>query len=207
MRYSELVGSLVQSALFATESDAEQALVAGLRRLGSVLPQRLVRALEDALPEECAEPLSAGSQEPAETVAELGSADRQSATLERMQEVYGSLRPLLSPELVHQLVRELPPELAQAFEEPTMYEAPPRRDPHANTLAEGRPGATHPLSESAPGSTHPLSTSQRRAAQQGSVAANNPHADTKLSSARGFTQEREGETLAEGRPRTEKGRL
>lgn len=57
-----------------------------------------------------------------------------------------------------------------------------------NTLASGRPGGHHPLSESSP-------------AQRGSVVGSaDPHADTKLSSARGLSAERDGTTLASGRP-------
>lgn len=59
---------------------------------------------------------------------------------------------------------------------------------HGRTLASGRPGSRHPVAESAP-----------HTAQSQSVAANDdPHAETKLSSARGLTQERFGETLASG---------
>src|SRR5262249_10358332 len=55
----------------------------------------------------------------------------------------------------------------------------------------------------APGSRHPLSEAAPRPAQAGSViSADNPHGDTKLSSARGLTQEREGETLSTGNPRS-----
>ncbi len=56
------------------------------------------------------------------------------------------------------------------------------------TLAEGRPGSAHPLSEARP----------ERAQSQSVARADNPHGDTKLSSATGLTQEREGETLATG---------
>jgi hypothetical protein len=58
-----------------------------------------------------------------------------------------------------------------------------------HTLADGRVGSHRPLSEAHPGE-----------AQPGSVRAKAPHADTKLSSSRGLTQEREGRTLAAARP-------
>jgi len=63
-------------------------------------------------------------------------------------------------------------------------------DRHAHdTLAEGRPGSHHPLGDyRAPGG------------QPDSIAASNPHGDSKLSSSPGATQEREHETLAEGHP-------
>ena len=57
-----------------------------------------------------------------------------------------------------------------------------------NTLASGRPGAHRPISEGATG-------------HEGSVVMSaDPHADTKLSSARGLSAERSGSTLASGRP-------
>jgi hypothetical protein len=58
------------------------------------------------------------------------------------------------------------------------------------TLATGRPGSQHPVSEA-----HP-ETAQERSV----VNAENPHAETKLSSSRGTTQERRAETLATGAP-------
>jgi hypothetical protein len=63
-------------------------------------------------------------------------------------------------------------------------------EPGRGTLAEGRPGSHHPLSEARPERAHSHSV----------VRADNPHGDTKLSSAVGFTQEREQETLAAGHP-------
>jgi hypothetical protein len=59
---------------------------------------------------------------------------------------------------------------------------------HGDTLAEGRPGSRHPLSEAR----------SDRSQSESVVATENPHADTKLSSAHGLTQEREGESLATG---------
>ena len=57
------------------------------------------------------------------------------------------------------------------------------------TLAEGRPGSDTPVSEARADRTQP-----------DSVVAENPHADTKLSSSTGSTQERDHETIAEGQP-------
>jgi uncharacterized protein (DUF2267 family) len=67
---------------------------------------------------------------------------------------------------------------------------PPRRPSRPRrTLSEGRPRSRKPLSEAAPA-----------LGQSDSLACNdNPHAETKLSSTTGTTQEREDETLARGR--------
>ena len=70
---------------------------------------------------------------------------------------------------------------------------PPSSD-RTDTLATGRPGSHHPVSESA---------AERRHGD--SIAAANPHDDTKLSSAHGTTQERDETTLAEGRPGPARG--
>jgi hypothetical protein len=68
---------------------------------------------------------------------------------------------------------------------------PPGANRRRDTLAEGRPG-----------SHHPVSSAHRPGAQSESLAADNPHAATKLSSTTGTTQERHRATLAEGRPGT-----
>lgn len=95
------------------------------------------------------------------------------------------------PALEHLRLR-LPDALQPLFDWPDTP-APPQRPIHprpARNLASGRPTSSHPLSEA-----HP------NAAQSESVArSDNPHADEKLSSSHGTTQEREGETLARGRP-------
>lgn len=62
--------------------------------------------------------------------------------------------------------------------------------PQRTTLAEGRPGSRHPLSEAHPDRAHAESVAR----------ADNPHEATKLSSARGLTQERRDHDLASGKP-------
>jgi uncharacterized protein (DUF2267 family) len=57
-----------------------------------------------------------------------------------------------------------------------------------HTLADGRPGSRHPISEA----------SGDRSQSESVVRADNPHADSKLSSATGLLQEREHESLATG---------
>jgi hypothetical protein len=69
------------------------------------------------------------------------------------------------------------------------------------TFASGRTGSLHPISAAPADTGHTLSTGCPQQAQQNSLAEPNPHGDSKLSSARGTTQEREHETLAEGHPR------
>ena len=99
----------------------------------------------------------------------------------------------LSGQAVAVLRRAAPAGLAALLAEPEAGElpSPPAPEPRRDTLAGGRPGSHHPVSEArAPGG------------HGESIAANNPHAATKLSSSTGATQERRHETLAEGHPGT-----
>lgn len=97
----------------------------------------------------------------------------------------------LSSEAVDALRAGVPTALAALLVEPATDEPPPHRalDPRHATLADGRPGSQHPLSD-APG----------RSAQRGSIADDNPHAATKLSSAAGSSPDRRRETLSDGHP-------
>jgi uncharacterized protein (DUF2267 family) len=103
--------------------------------------------------------------------------------------VCGVLGELLSDEAMVHLRKELGPSIAALFEErPPIDEVPRSRSTAGSTLASGRDGSRHPLSEARSDLAH-----------RGSVArSENPHGDTKLSSARGLTQERTEETLATG---------
>jgi uncharacterized protein (DUF2267 family) len=93
------------------------------------------------------------------------------------------------------LVRDLDPDLGALFvPTPRAYAPPPphgrRSGGPAHTLASARPGSLHPLSEARPpgAQTHSV------------VNEDNPHGETKLSSAHGTTQERLERSLAEARP-------
>lgn len=93
------------------------------------------------------------------------------------------------------IVRALPEELAVLFEPPPGHAPlPPYGDaqhaPVVHSLATGRPGSTTPLSESRPFEGHAQSVAR----------SDDPHGATKLSSARGTTQERHDATLASGKP-------
>ena len=96
----------------------------------------------------------------------------------------------LSGEAIDALRVGVPTALAALLVEPMTDQPPPRAlDPRRATLADGRPGSQHPLSD-APG----------RSAQRGSIADDNPHAATKLSSTTGANEDRRRETLSDGRP-------
>ncbi|HET7501261.1 MAG TPA: DUF2267 domain-containing protein [Kofleriaceae bacterium] len=81
--------------------------------------------------------------------------------------------------------------LLEAMAEPSESELlpPPAWQRPRETLAGGRPGSHHPLSEArGPG------------AHAESIASDNPHGATKLSSSAGTTQERHHETIADAHP-------
>ncbi len=113
--------------------------------------------------------------------------------LEHAHAVCGALADLLDGDTNILLRTWLGAEGTALFSAPTHGPAPARPvhtdTPRRNTLAEGRPGSRHPMSESPPPAAH-----------EHSVAEKNPHEDSKISSARGTTQEGIGQTLAEGKP-------
>lgn len=189
----------------ADESAAEQALRATLIVLGQRLTDDESRALRTDLPEKLAAVVAQSEYDGDFDAAELYERVRRrqpelSAGMarERTEVVLRVLTGVLSDEVVQRLVRALPADLGRHLLPIEVGEPPPHARParepqsaHVTTLAHGRPGSTRPLSEARalPGHTH-------------SVAENaDPHADTKLSSSRGFTQERHRESLASGRPR------
>ena len=162
-----------------------------LRRLGSYLgrPQRQVVA--DELPPALALAFLEGGglalpldELVAGPDGTLGQAHELIASVARV------LAEVLSNEALDALQNAVPAELAAMLDRPArelIHEpvAPWRRD----TLATGRPGSHQPIAETAPPRT-----------QSNAVAADDPHAATKLSAAHGTTQERRGETLATGNP-------
>ena len=130
---------------------------------------------------------------------------RRSAATEQAQIVCRTLAELLPQPGIQRLRKHLP-ELAPLFSAP---DAPPpvpgphhlRNEPSADhTLAGGKPGGDRPLSEAGSPSERAFSGAGAMRAHSNSVArSQNPHEDTKLSSARGLTQERERESMASSR--------
>ena len=93
------------------------------------------------------------------------------------------------------LVTRLSDDMAQLFDLPQEGE-------HHEVGAHHAGQQRSTLSEGNPRSRNPISGAEPKSAQQESVArSENPHAETKLSSSHGTTQEREDETLAKGQPK------
>lgn len=184
------------------ELEPRQITVAVLTVLSERLNRRVALALADELPDGLAHALRTDAPHAGfdaegfyQRVGQrLGV--REGIALELAAIVGLTLGELVRDDVLARVRRELPDELASLFNAPPPApEAPSvHMHPERRTLAEGRGGGSRPLFAADPG-----------AAQTESVArAENPHAETKLSSARGLTQEREGETLAEGRPGSER---
>ncbi len=193
MRSQDLIARVaVHSGMGAAH--ARTSIVAVMGALRRQLGGPEAEALAEALPEDLTEELRHGFYVgPDPLIERLASVEHVplSRAAEDAASVLRAMAELLPPPLLSRLRRALPPETGVLLEAPAHethagHELParPRR-----TLAEGRPGSRHPVSESRPPT-----------GQSGSVASDNPHGDTKLSSSRGLTQEREAETLATGRP-------
>ena len=187
-----LDGEEGQRALRATLAVLGERLVDDeARMLASWLPRPLAKLVEDADYD-----TSFGSNELFVRVARRMKTSPGRA-LEGAEVVLASLGEALGTERAKRLARALPEtaaELVLGVREMDRSAAPAHDSrsgaPRLTTLASGRPGSRRPLCEgrASPG-------------QRNSVAVDDePHAETKLSSAHGTTQERLRETLAEGQP-------
>lgn len=195
----QLLDRIGELGPFRDEHAIESALGAALQALGALLSPDEREFVAAELPAETAQALRSA---PSVTQGDPGFfqsvADNEGARLglsvEHAQIVCRALAEALSPANRERLRRNLGP-LGYLFELPETPDSPSiGRRFAADTptdLAEGRPGATHPLAAGNPSEL----------AHRHSIArSDDPHADTKLSSARGLRQEQEERTLAAGRP-------
>jgi uncharacterized protein (DUF2267 family) len=184
-----------------TGDAATLALSATVAVLGERLVDDEARALAEVLPTELAESIEGVEYDTDFSTDELFERVRRRmrTTPARAREdaeiVLAVIGESLGRDVRRRIARGLPEQAAaiwlgtRELGEPPGYRTPPRA-PAMSTLASARPGSTHPLSEAAPPSGHTHS-----------VARNpSPHEETKLSGAKGTTQERLDETLGAGRP-------
>lgn len=117
---------------------------------------------------------------------------RTGIAVEQANIVCQTLAELVRGEVIQRLHRELPHAFGALLTAREALPPPPvvHLHPERRTLAEGRPGGTRPLYAAQPDRAHSQSVAR----------SDDPHADVKLSSARGLTQEREEETLASYHP-------
>jgi hypothetical protein len=138
-------------------------------------------------------PAPPGSREAADARVAGREHVRPGFAVEHTGVVCQALAEALSEAVLHRLHEDLPAPLGALFtpREPVRrFEYVHLDSAHHSTLAEGRPGGRHPVSEARPERAHTHSVAR----------SDNPHGDTKLSSASGLTQEREHSTLATGHP-------
>ncbi|HVU00295.1 MAG TPA: DUF2267 domain-containing protein [Polyangiaceae bacterium] len=200
--------SLVESTAPFGRADAEAAVEATLEALGAALLPSERRALAEYVPRAFLAAFRSATPVPNldldaffHRVARHERA-RPGRGREHAQIVCRALSEMLSEDVRQGLVRHVPwlAPLFQLDERPAPPEEIPHERPHPETPSDPLEGR-NTLARGRPGSRHPLSTSRPDRAQTHSVArSDGPHEDTKLSSARGTTQERESETLSTGRP-------
>jgi uncharacterized protein (DUF2267 family) len=154
-----------------------------LEELPALLRPDEARFVASSLPEGVAAPLTRpghrAPRAPRALYERLSAAGRCSrgVAMEHAQAACGALADALGDEPRDLLARRLPPEWAVLFESPPREAGEEARGTvpgHGHTLATGRPGSEHPLAEGASPSAQTESV----------VRADNPHGDTKLSSAR-----------------------
>lgn len=199
---------LLERAPFETTSEARSALQATLKALRGGLTDDEAQALAQEIDAPWAAPLREGFYEGELAVEEFyrlvafHGQRRLSIGAEHAQIVCRALGSVLSRTALQRLAQQVPL-LAREFEAAPDLQviqcAEHLRSAAApeHTLAAGRPGSSRPLSEARPNPDETLSGGRAEKAHAHSVArSDDPHGDTKLSSARGLTQEREGESLA-----------
>lgn len=204
MTYEQFLERVADRAGGISRADAEWMTRVVLCVLGERLSRLEAEALAQALPEHIGAYLRGGTHGQefdtpefyARVAIELGI--RSGIAVEQANIVCQAVAEAVGGEVVHRLQLELPRSMGALFELREPFEPPPsvHLDPSRRTLAEGRPGGTRPLYAARPD----------RAQSESVVRSENPHADEKLSSARGLTQEREEETLATSRRRPRRPR-
>jgi uncharacterized protein (DUF2267 family) len=199
-----LLRSMLRLGGFDDTNQADQVARAVLTALRAGLPDDDAAAIAEHLGAPYAQVLREGAYEgPLDLPDFVGRIACKSGMysgriIEAVQVVCRALREVLPEDTSARLRPLLPEALRPELDEPIEPPAPsvperkvrPEGPGEGHTLATGRPGSRHPLSESAPPSGHAQSV----------ALSDDPHGDTKLSGARGLTQERLHETLATGHP-------
>jgi len=202
MNEEKFVQEVANRAVLPLEGQADGAIQLTLEVLGTHLPDPHAKEVARRLPERIAQFLRRerfeNDVEPDEFYREI--AQRAGVPIgfarEHAQVVCQVLAEAVGVEGRQHLRVHLPRAMADLFTPRGASSPPPSHiHPHrvepgeGRTLASGRPGSTNPVSEAA------------SAAHRDSIArSDDPHADTKVSSARGLSAEQHHETLAGGRP-------
>jgi uncharacterized protein (DUF2267 family) len=207
VEYEAFVQRVTDQAQFEGYATAVRAIEATLHTLAQSVPVRVAEDVARKLPPEMAAVVrgarGAGVANLADFYGRIGRRAELSLSrgLEQAQIVCAVLAEQLDPTLLGRMMRELPDDIASLLVPLSHAQSAPTVSHvgHGATLSDGKPGASHPLSEASPGSRHPVSEAAPHTAHTHSVLEAAPHQDSKISSAPGLTQEREHDTLAEGR--------
>ena len=182
---------------FAGRAEAMRAIRATVMAIGERLHDDERAALGRDLPESTLHALErvayAGDFDLDELYARVARHERVSTgfAVEHAQIVCRAIAEGLSEGALTHLRKVLGPSVASLLEVPEPIETLPRSAGAAgSTLASGREGSRHPISESRLDRAHSSSVAR----------ADDPPEATKLSTARGLTQERHDSTLASGHP-------
>jgi hypothetical protein len=197
---ADLVHRMREAAPFGSDDQAKAALWSTLELVASGLTTSERDALARALPPSFTAAVGrAAMLTPStdggrlERIAERGGAAAGRAV--EAAEVACSVIGQSVPASVRAWLAAALPDLARFFEPRAAPEPPPVHVGHPpsvpHDLAEGRPGSRHPLADA-----NPLERAHRHSVAR----SDDPHGDSKLSSARGLSQERAGQTLATGEP-------
>lgn len=193
-RFVERVSELIGAA--STES-AARAILATLKAVGEALLPNEARSLARAFPPLLSEVIMNAphvgrlSAEGLVARVTLHEGVAPGFAREHSQSVLRALGELLPGEPLTHLERDLAPEVAQLLRPHDEPEAPPHSPRTArHTLSEGKLAAQHSIAEAGLDTAHVHSVAR----------SGNPHADTKLSSSHGVTQEALEESLATGHP-------
>lgn len=200
MHYIELASHLQRTAPLERQL-AERLVLSVLQGMASMLRGGSAHAFATALsfPLAQEENVASGGIERIEERVEQALAVDALRAREYVQITLAVLARHADEVVLSRLRSELPDSVEAQLQHDVVGRTIPQRPHHVGhgrSLADGRPGSRRPMSEAPAGSTRPVSQSMPGARQQNSVAESNPHADTKISSAAGLTQEREGESLA-----------
>ncbi|NVB81796.1 MAG: hypothetical protein HOV81_25600 [Kofleriaceae bacterium] len=188
MRIDDFSAHVAAHAGISTDR-AAQAGVTVLKSIGSHLSRPARELVAEELPPPLGKAVLAGDETVATPIEERVIVPGETAGEGReiVTSVCCVLAEELSTEAVAAIGSSLPPGYGSLFVTPEAEASTPAVGERDDTLATGRPGSRHAIADARADRT-----------QTDSIAAGNPHAATKLSSSTGTTQERQGETLAEG---------
>lgn len=184
------------------EGEARTALRATVAALGAPLPNGERAALAEVLPDALTGIIRNCSHHPTPNLGDFFEHVRQREgtslgfAKEHAEVVCRVLSESLPDDVVRRVAAALPATFGDLFRSLPTPESPPAHrivpGPHHHSLATGKPGSLQPLSEAHPPGAHAHSV----------VCETNPHGDTKVSSTKGTTQERERESLATNEPQS-----